>query len=220
MKEYLVPTYYIDSDHPRIIEFAKNNCTETDPDIKKAVQLNLAVRDGIRYNPYTIEPDKNNMKASTTLKNGQGYCVAKAVLLTACLRSRQIPARLGFADVRNHLNTKRLKKLMGTDTFIYHGYTEIFLNGNWVKATPAFNLELCDNFNVKPLDFDGVNDSIFHPFDKTGNRHMEYVKDHGTFADLPWDTILAASQKLYPLYFEDLERRSKDFSKEALTESQ
>ncbi|MCF6246116.1 MAG: transglutaminase family protein [Desulfobacula sp.] len=219
MEKYITPTFYIDSDHPKIIEFAKANCKETDTNLQKAVQLNLAVRDGIRYNPYSIEPAKESMKASCVLKRGDGYCVAKAVLLAACIRSRNIPARLGFADVQNHLNTRRLKKLMGTDTFIYHGYTEIYLNEKWVKATPAFNLELCNNFNVKPLDFDGINDSVFHPFDKFGNKHMEYVKDHGTFADLPWDRIISESRELYPAYFEDLKRRSKDFSNEALCEN-
>jgi transglutaminase-like putative cysteine protease len=109
MEEYLTPTYFIDSDHPEVIEFAKQNCSTNDTDLEKAVKLNLAVRDGIRYNPYTIEPDKKTMKASFILKRGDGYCVAKAVLLAACLRSRNIPARLGFADVTNHLNTKRLK---------------------------------------------------------------------------------------------------------------
>ncbi len=219
MEEFLAPTFYIDSDHPKIIEFAKANCKKTDTDLQKTVQLNLAVRDGIRYNPYSLEPGKEAMKASSVLKRGDGYCVAKAVLLTACVRSQNIPARLGLADVQNHLNTKRLKKLMGTDTFIYHGYTEIYLNEKWVKATPAFNLELCNSFNVRPLEFDGINDSVFHPFDKSGNRHMEYVKDHGAFADLPWDRIISESKALYPAYFKDLERRSRDFSNEALCEN-
>ncbi len=138
------------------------------------------------------------------------------MLLTACARSQQIPARLGFADVKNHLNTKRLKKLMGTDVFVYHGYTELFLDNKWVKATPAFNLTLCNNFNVKPLEFDGTKDSIFHLFDKSGNMHMEYVKEYGTFSDLPWDAILAEMEKSYPVYFEDLERHSKGFYTEAL----
>ena len=30
---------------------------------------------------------------------------------------------------------------MGTDLFVYHGYAELFLDGKWVKATPAFNVE-------------------------------------------------------------------------------
>ena len=220
MEEYLNPTYYIDSDHPTVAAFANQNSGSGVTRIEKAVQLYYAVRDGIRYNPYSMEPGKESMKASSVLDRGQGYCVAKAVLLAACARSQKIPARLGFADVNNHLNTKRLKELMGTDVFVYHGYTELFLNNKWVKATPAFNLELCNNFNVKPLEFDGTKDSIFHPFDKSGNKHMEYVKDHGLFADLPWETILADMKKSYPLYFEDLERRLENFSEEALKENQ
>jgi len=220
MEEYLNPTYYIDSDHPEVIAFAGLNCESGGKEMEKAVSLYYAVRDGIRYNPYSMEPGKESMKASSVLNKGNGYCVAKAVLLAACARSQKIPARLGFADVKNHLTTKRLMRLMGTDVYIYHGYTELFLNNKWVKATPAFNLTLCNNFNVRPLEFDGTKDSIFHPFDKSGNKHMEYVKEHGSFADLPWDRILTESKKSYPVYFEDLERRSKDFSEEALKENQ
>ena len=219
MEKYLSPTYYIESDHPAVIEFANKHTKSDEKEIKRAIQLYYAVRDGIRYNPYSMEPYKESMKASAVLKRKDGYCVAKAVLLAACARSQKIPARLGFADVKNHLTTKRLMRLMGTDVYIYHGYTEMFLNNKWVKATPAFNLTLCTNFNVKPLEFDGTKDSIFHPFDKSGNKHMEYVKDHGTFSDLPWEAIMAASKKSYPVYFEDLERRTKDFSAEALKEN-
>jgi transglutaminase-like putative cysteine protease len=220
MEKYLCPTYYIDNDHPKIIKFANQNIKKSQTDIEKAINLYYAVRDGIRYDPYTMEPFEESMKASYILKKGRGYCVAKAVLLAACARSQKIPARLGFADVNNHLNTKRLKELMGTNTFVYHGFTELFLNNIWVKATPAFNLELCDNFNVKPLEFDGTKDSIFHPFDKTGNKHMEYIKDHGSFADLPWQRIMTASKKAYPKYFKDIERLSSNFTKEALKENQ
>ena len=219
MEKYLSPTYYIESEHPEVISFANQNVKKNQTDLEKAVSLYYAVRDGIRYNPYSIEPVKESMKASSVLKKGYGYCVAKAVLLAACARSQQIPARLGFADVQNHLNTEKLKKLMGTDTFFYHGFTELFLNNQWVKATPAFNIDLCNNFNVKPLEFDGTKDSIFHPFDKSGNKHMEYVKDHGSFADLPWDTILDSMKKAYPKYFENIERGLKDFSDEALKEN-
>ncbi|MDA3916290.1 MAG: transglutaminase family protein [Deltaproteobacteria bacterium] len=220
MEKYLGPTYYIESEHPAIISFANQNIKKGQTDLEKAVSLYYAVRDGIRYNPYSIEPVKESMKASSVLKKGDGYCVAKAVLLAACARNQKIPARLGFADVQNHLNTEKLKELMGSDTFFYHGFTELFLNNQWVKATPAFNLELCNNFNVKPLEFDGTKDSVFHPFDKSGNRHMEYIKDHGSFADLPWETILGSMKKAYPKYFENIERRSKNFLTEALKENQ
>lgn len=218
MESNLSATYYIDKDHPDITSFASLACKDQASDIDKALALYYAVRDQIRYNPYSIDPEKSAMKASQILKKGEGYCVAKAVLLTACVRSQGIPARLGFADVKNHLNTKKLREMMGTDIFVWHGYCEIYLGERWVKATPAFNLSLCKNFNVRPLDFDGINDSIFHPLDTKGNRHMEYVADHGSFIDLPWERIIAASIEAYPRYFERLDR-NQDFSKEALAEN-
>jgi transglutaminase-like putative cysteine protease len=189
-EEYLRPTEFIDSDSPEIQDFAQKAVGDATTPRDKAVILYFAVRDGIYYDPYRIDPSPNAYKASNILRQGYGYCVAKAVVLAAVLRAQGIPSRLHFADVRNHLTTERLKKMMKTDTFYYHGYNDIWLDGRWIKVTPAFNLSLCEKFKVKPLDFDGVNDAIFHPFDLEGRRHMEYVTDHGSFADLPYDTII------------------------------
>lgn len=189
-EEYLRPTEFIDSDSPEIRDFAQKAVGDATTPKDKAVILYFAVRDGIYYDPYRIDPSPNAYKASNILRQGYGYCVAKAVVLAAVLRAQGIPCRLHFADVRNHLTTERLKKMMKTDTFYYHGYNDIWLDGHWIKVTPAFNLSLCEKSKVKPLDFDGVNDAIFHPFDLEGRRHMEYVTDHGSFADLPYDTII------------------------------
>lgn len=219
MTTCLSATYFIDRDHPDIVAFSKQHAGRNQSELERAVGLYYAVRDRIRYNPYSIEPDKHAMKASAVLAKGEGYCVAKAVLLAACLRNQGISARLGFADVKNHLNTARLKALMETDLFVWHGFVEVYLNGKWVKATPAFNLSLCESFNVKPLEFDGTCDSIFHPFDTRGNRHMEYVNEHGSFDDLPWDRILPAMKQAYPRYFETYGRKTGDFSAEAAQEN-
>ena len=219
MSRYLSATYFIDKDHPDIVAFSRKHVGSGTTDKDRAVSLYYAVRDLIRYNPYSIEPNKSSMKASAVLAKKQGYCVAKAVLLAACLRSQGIWARLGFADVKNHLNTERLKALMETDLLVWHGFTEIHLDGKWVKATPAFNLSLCEAFNVKPLEFDGTCDSIFHPFDNLGNRHMEYVTEHGSFDDLPWDRALAAMKQAYPRYFETYARKKGDFRAEAVREN-
>lgn len=189
-EEFLSSTEFIDSDSPDIQAFAKKAAAGARTPREKAVKLYYAVRDGIYYDPYRIEPARNAFKASTILRQGYGYCVAKAVLLAACLRSQGIPCKLHFADVRNHLTTERLKALMQTDTFFYHGFNDIFLDGRWIKVTPTFNLSLCEKFKVKPLDWNGSEDAVFHPFDLEGRRHMEYVKDHGSFADLPFDTIM------------------------------
>ena len=154
--------------------------------------LYYAVRDGLRYDPYRIDVTVHGMKASTALANGYGWCVPKAALLAAACRAAGIPARVGYADVRNHLSTERMRQNMGSDLFVWHGYTDIWLHGQWIKATPAFNIELCDRFGLLPLDFDGRADSIYHPFDKAGNRHMEYVTMHGAFDDVPLQRIVDA----------------------------
>ena len=211
---YCLPTFFIDSDHEDIIAFSSRYAGPSDDPLKKAVSIYYAVRDQIRYDPYEIPDYQNGFKASRTLGKGKGFCVSKAVLLAACLRAQSIPARLGFADVKNHLTTPKLRAKMGTDLFEWHGYTEIFLEEKWVKATPTFNLSLCQAFGVLSLEFDGRQDSVFHPFDAKGQRHMAYVKEHGHFADLPWDRLMAAYRKAYPRYFES-DGISGDFNAEA-----
>ncbi len=214
--KYLESTRFIDSDSDIIKNFAENICKNEVSPLKKAVKLYYAVRDGIKYDPYTMEDAPEYMIASRVLMRKSGYCVAKAVVLTALARCKKIPARLGFADVRNHINSARLMALMETDLFIYHGFVELYLNEKWVKATPAFDINLCKKAFIKPLEFDGLSDSIFHEFNTRGDKHMEYVKYHGHFADLPFDRIMKASKKIYPLYFKNLEKKGKDFAEEAI----
>lgn len=195
---YLEPTYFIDSDSPGVIDYAKKITHRIDSDSEKAIKLYYAVRDDIYYDPYGIDPNPEFMKASSVLKKRSGFCVTKAILLAAVARAEKIPARLGFADVRNHLSSERLRLLMQTDVFVFHGYTEFFLENNWVKATPAFNLSLCEKSGIKPLEFNGKTDSVFHEFDKEGKQHMEYLRDHGHFSDFPYDDMVAAWKEAYP----------------------
>jgi transglutaminase-like putative cysteine protease len=201
---FLQPATYVDSDHEAVIAFAHRAAGEDGSDLDKAVRLYYAVRDEFRYDPYGVEMTEAGMKGSAVLQRGNGFCITKGALMAAACRVLGIPARLGFADVRNHMASKRMLELMQTDLFVYHGYVEIYLEGKWVKATPVFNLSLCEKFGTLPLEFDGRNDSVFHPFDAAGNRHMEYITDHGTFADLPFDAVLASFMKHYPaMYGED-----------------
>lgn len=195
---YLEPGEYIDSDAPGIAAFGREACGDATDDITRAVRLYYAVRDGIVYTPYVDFTTAETFRASSCLARGSGFCVGKAALLAAAARASGIPARVGFADVRNHLCTPRLRALMGTDLFIYHGYAELFLGGKWVKATPAFDRGLCEKFGVRPLEFDGREDSLFHPHDVAGRRHMEYVRDRGPSADVPVAEILEAFRRCYP----------------------
>ena len=208
----------IESTHRSVMDFAQSHLGDASSDVDRAVRLFYAVRDIIRYDPYRIDLTTTGMKASTTLETGRGWCVSKAILLAACCRSIEIPARLGFADVRNHLSTERLRQRMRTDIFYWHGYTEVFLDGNWVKATPAFNIELCEKFRLLPLEFDGKNDSLYHPFDIEGNRHMEYVNQRGTYADLPLDEIIRTFRQEYDFAGAASELNEASFDEDAASE--
>ena len=194
----LRPTPTLDSDHPGLQAWVRNTVGHGASPREQAVRLYYAVRDGFRYDPYRIDLSTRGMSASRVLECGFGWCIPKAVLLAAACRAVGIPARVGLADVRNHLSTERLREKMGTDVFYRHGYTAIYLQDQWVKATPAFNIELCQKLRLQPLEFDGTSDSIYHPFDLEGHRHMEYLALHGEHDDLPLDELRDVFSIHYP----------------------
>jgi transglutaminase-like putative cysteine protease len=198
---YLRPATYIDSDHADVIAYARAAAGDAPDPVEAAKRLYLAVRDDIFYDPYVNVADVRIYHASTVLKMQRAYCIPKAALLAAAARALGIPARVGYADVRNHLATPRLLELIGGDIFHWHGFVELYLEGKWVKATPTFNLELCERFRVKPLEFDGRSDSLFHAYDQDGRRHMEYIAERGIFADVPVAQILEDLKKVSPLWF-------------------
>lgn len=201
MPQYLNPGRFIDSDHPAVIDFAETHRGADRNPLAQAVRLYYAVREAVRYNPYTFSRDPATLRGSYALISGESYCVPKATLLAGCARHCGIPARIGLADVRNHLSTPRLLELLRSDVFAMHGYTELYLNDRWVKATPAFNQGLCELFDVAPLEFDGRHDSVFHPFNRQGAKLMEYITDHGPFADVPEAFFFEHLEKCYPHLF-------------------
>ena len=194
---YLQPTEFIDSDDAAVIEFARRSTSGASSDVERAGLLYRAVRDGIRYDPYSVSGDRADYRASSILGVDAAFCVPKAVLLAAAARAVGIPSRVGFADVRNHLQSDKLREQMGTDLFVCHGFTELYLNDRWFKVTPTFNVELCERFGVAPLDFDGTSDALLHEHDARGGRHMEYVHDRGAFVDLPFEWLLAMLRHYY-----------------------
>ncbi len=211
----LKPTWYLDYDHPAVAEFAAGAARGATSERDKAVRLYYAVRDEIRYDPYCIELRAETFKASWCLQENRGFCIHKAALLAASARANGIPARVGFADVRNHLSTPQLLEMLETDLFVYHGYVEMLVDGDWTKCTPAFNLTLCEKFGIHPLDYDGRGESLFHPYDSQGRRHMEYVSDHGPYDDMPFDEIARSFRETYPKYFGDPAGHRGDFEAEA-----
>ena len=190
-------TPIIDSDHPSIREHAREIVGERAGPVDRAVRLFLAVRDGIRYDPYTPFYRPEHYRASYVLERKRAFCVPKASLLCALGRAAGIPSRVGFATVRNHLATKQLLEFMGSDLFVYHGYVEFYLDGRWVKATPAFNRELCERHHVPPLEFNGREDAMFQGYNLENRRFMEYIDDLGTYEDIPVEAIVRGWEDTY-----------------------
>jgi transglutaminase-like putative cysteine protease len=198
MDRYLRPTFVVDCDSPSIKEKSGNLTEDHEDNIRKAQSLFYFVRDEIKYNLYVSRSLPEHFRASNTLSGGDGYCVQKAVLLVALARAAGIPAGLGFARIRNNLLPEKTLNLLGTNILPFHGYAEFYLNGKWVKATPAFDLKLCERNRIIPVEFDGVSDAIFHPYNRDGKLHIEYLKDLGRqYEDLPLDKLHEALIKTF-----------------------
>jgi transglutaminase-like putative cysteine protease len=210
MAAYRAPADYVDSDHPLVAARARQLCAGASAEAEAAAKAEAAraeaeaeaaravfyfVRD-LRYRGGDFE-DLEIYRASSVLAAGHGYCVGKASLCAALARAASIPARLGFADVRNHLASPRLLAAMGTDVFAWHGYTQLFLGGRWVSVSPTFDRETCERAGVAPLEFDGAHDALLQSFDGSGAT-MSYIKRHGSFHDVPARFLAAEMPSLYP----------------------
>ena len=198
MHENLNSTYFFDYESPVIQELIEEF---KDPELnalEKAEGLYLKIRDGWRYNPYDIAFRKEALRASNIAQKSHGHCIDKSVLYIAGLRGLGIPARLHLAKVKNHIAVERLTEKFGTNELTPHGMVDVWVNDRWVKATPAFNQELCRLTGVEPLEFDGSEDSIFQEFNKEGKEFMEYLEDYGSFDDVPMEFIEKNMKENYP----------------------
>jgi transglutaminase-like putative cysteine protease len=199
---YLAPSYFLDSDAPEVVDFARAAVgAEADP-VRRGVKLFYAVRDGFRYDPFAIWLSREAFTASSVLRKGHGFCITKAVLLAAAARAVGIPSAIGLSDVINHFTSDKLKQAMGhREVFIHHGYAVLHLGGKWVKAAPAFNIELCRRFGVPPTEFDGNADAVLQKYDADRNIRMEYLRDHGFWSDLPFNRVKDDMEGYYPESF-------------------
>lgn len=199
LEEFLKSTYFIDSKSDLIKEMAKTILAQTkDNYIEIAKKIFYFTRDKIRYDPYSSFTDiKRRYKASYILKKGRGWCVQKACVLAALARAMNIPSRLHFVDIKNYVVPEKLLNIMGTNVFVFHGYTELYLGNVWIKATPAFNIEMCKKLGLRTVEFDGKLDAILPQTTLHGEKYIEYVKDRGVYNDFPFDLIFNTLKEYY-----------------------
>jgi hypothetical protein len=201
--ETLAITEFLDWDTTSVREYAEKAIgAERDP-VQQAIRLFYTVRDKIRYDVYGVDMTRRGLKASSIIRHGAGFCIHKSIVFAAAARSLGIPSRLAFSDVRNHLSTPALKKLVGGDVFHYHAYAEVLLEGRWVKVTPVFNAILCWLFGIEPLEFDGARDAILQPYDKDGKQCLEFIAHHGSFDDVPYTQCIGELKRHHPQLFLD-----------------
>ena len=115
-KEYLAPTPFVQSDHDKIRELARQIVSGDREPLSKAVKLVDWVHQNIEKRPVLSLPD-----ALSTLENRMGDCNEHAVLLAALARAAGIPAKIEAGMV--YLNGR----------FYYHAWNLLHL-GKWVTA--------------------------------------------------------------------------------------
>ena len=119
-KIFMQPGPFIQSDHQKIKDQAKNIIQNEVVPFEKAKKLITWVYKNIEKRPVISVPD-----ALSTLENRVGDCNEHAVLLAALARASGIPARIetGLA----YLNGR----------FYYHAWNLLYL-GRWITADSAF----------------------------------------------------------------------------------
>ncbi|MER5863251.1 transglutaminase-like domain-containing protein [Kitasatospora sp. NPDC002040] len=195
------PTAFLDYETDAVQDFIDHAVKDRSADRRtNAVELYYAVRDGVFYEVYGAPLSRDGLRASHTAATKSGFCLHKSALYAAAVRALGIPSRLVYGDVRNHLASPRLLEHIGGDVF-FHALTQVHLDGKWVKATPVFNKLLCRMYGMQALEFDGLSDSLHHPFGEGGGS-MEFLTDHGSFDDVPYDFVLESMRGRHPRFLD------------------
>lgn len=177
---------------------------------EKAIRLFEKVRDSFIYDPYHLDLRQEALTASNIIKKKRGWCVEKAIVLAAAFRACEIPSRLGFGIVVNHIGVEKLTVILKRKEIVFHGFVEAFINNQWVKTTPAFDPLVCKIAQVPLLDWNGETDALLQAYKGT-DKFMEYVHFYGTFDDVPLQLMNEEMKKYYPHLFEN-EYNSREFS--------
>lgn len=195
-REFLDPAPGIQSDHPEVIALARRviggAAGEVEP-VQAARRLFYFVRDQVAYSVYVPWEELEDYLALNTLARGRGFCVQKAALLCTLARAAGIPARLGFADIKNHLLPEHLEDMIPGKVLYYHCFVEWRPAENWIKSTPSFDRALSEKKGWRLVEFDPQGDTLLPSHDLEGRRHVEYLRYHGWRTGVPLEEFIAAN---------------------------
>ena len=195
--EYLKGTRELDIGDPLVRAAAAEAAGGAEDETEKARRLFYYVRDRFRYNMYPKSNRHENYYASSVIRNGEGWCFQKSMLMAALSRASGIAARLVFAEVINHSLSEKVYRAIGTNHFSPHTFAELFINGRWVPVTPVFDRGLCASLGVPPVEFDGRNPALLGERTLAGDPYMEYVSKTQPYAGIPWEYVLGEIRRLY-----------------------
>lgn len=139
MRQFLVPSQYIDFVHPLVASKAAELARDADGKTAVARRCFEFVRDEIKHSwDYKLNPV--TCRASDVLRHGTGYCYAKSHLLAALLRANAIPA--GLCYQRLSVNDEGAPYCLHGLNAVYleeHGWYRIDARGN----KPGILAEFC-----------------------------------------------------------------------------
>lgn len=207
--KYLAPTRYLDWDRGTVLSVTRSRIAGIDSVPERAAAIFTFVRDAVRYNPYINFLDERVYVSSTIIRTESTFCAPKAILLASMARAAGIPARIRFADIRNHLMPDKMKELLKTDIIYGHGFTEMHIDGRWIKATPAYDRALCEAQGYVLTEFNGIDDAVFPGHTLAGKKHIEYLSYSDPFDDFPYEWMTSYYLEKYEKFreLEDLLRR-------------
>lgn len=130
MHNYLLPSQYIDCDHPSVSEKAAELADGVSSELDLVKICFEFVRDDIKHSwDYRMNPV--TCKASDVLIHGTGYCYAKSHLLAALLRANAIPAGLCY---------QRLTVAADGPPYCLHGLNAVYLKQHgWYRIDARGN---------------------------------------------------------------------------------
>jgi transglutaminase-like putative cysteine protease len=201
-KEYLQTTPILEVDDVSTQQLIKEIDRSTSLK-EQAIALYYLVRDRFLYDSYHLDLRPEALKSSTILEKRRAWCVEKSIVLATSLRALGISSSLGYGIVINHIGVDRLTRCLKRKEIVFHGYVSGYLDGKWVKTTPAFDINVCRLSGVEPLDWDGENDALFQAY-QGDQKFMEFIHFYGDFDDVPVQLMNDEMERYYPHLFEEV----------------